>query len=138
MTRAVEPGRGVDAEARADLGRDEPPVETLAERRRQPVQLLEGAELQSVDARVPQPAVLSPLGADGDGPRGSGRSPVPEGAGAREILRGVQVHERDVRIDEPLDGLRRNADDRTSSKRPTTLSWPARRRRSIAGRHALP
>jgi hypothetical protein len=41
MPGPVEPGGPVDAEARANVGRNESPVEPLPERRRQPVQLLE-------------------------------------------------------------------------------------------------
>ena len=59
MPHAIEPCGRVDAEAGAYLGGHQPSVEALAKRRRQPIQLLEGAELRTGDSRVRQPCAPS-------------------------------------------------------------------------------
>src|SRR5262249_40798464 len=60
MPDLIEACRPVDPEAGADVRGDEPPVEGLAQRLRQPVQLLEGAELQgAAGPRIPQSSASS-------------------------------------------------------------------------------
>src|SRR5262245_15380263 len=114
MSCSVEPSRRIDAEAGADLGRNEPPVEALAERRRQPVQLLEGAELQSGAASGRQPPAPSPSGAGDDGSRAAPAGGRPQRARARARSSGV------LRFMNAVAG---------SAKRPTR-SGPRRRTRT--------
>src|SRR5262249_39099429 len=135
----VESSRPVDAEAGADVRRDEPPVESFAERRRQPVQFLERAELERGAVSVRQPSIPSPSGAGGDDPRAVPAGCRSQRARARARSSGV------LRFMKARSGSAccatasvETRSTRTSSKKPTTLSWPARSRGARAGRHALP
>src|SRR5262245_13479004 len=129
VARPVEAGPRIDPEARADLRRDEAPVESLAEWRWQPVKLLEGAELPGGDARVPQPA--DPLRAVSGGRRSQRARARARSSG---VFRFMKATSGSAKRSMSSTGTRTT---RTSSKMPVILSRPACKRCSMTGRHVL-
>ena len=139
MTRAVQPRRLADPEARAHLGGHEPSVQALANRRRQPVQLVEGAELETGDPRVRQPAVPSSCGAGSDAARAAPVDCRSQRARARARSSGVlrfmnarsgsakgrrsaRAHANDSEIVEQVDDLELPRPETSLHRRETCLS----------------